>query len=248
MWFPRRDKTRVERRRLPGGGTIECHLADYYETWVWMRLYDREELAILRRLLKPGETFVDAGAHIGVWTVEAGAAVGKAGRVLSIEPNPTTFAKLKQNLSLNPSLTHWESVEAAASASAGTAALTIEELSDCCSLGSSPNGVTVKTTTIDHLLAGSPCHGLKVDVEGHEIHALEGARATLEKYRPWVCVEFNNQINKLPALGDWPVHQLLTQLGYRCWHFRDAMNCQASPNVPNDFTTTGYLNLFYCRE
>jgi FkbM family methyltransferase len=249
MWFPRRDRTRIERRRLPGGGVLVCRIADYYEAWVWMRLYDREELCVLRSLLHSGETFVDAGAHIGVWSLEAGAAVGKTGRVLSLEPNPATFAKLEHNLSLNPGLAQWEPKEVATSSKEGTALLNIEELSECCSIvDSGANGVSVKTASIDQLLAGSICHGLKVDVEGHELFALEGARSTLEKYHPWICVEFNNLIHKLPSLGAWPVHQLLTQLGYRCWHFRDAADRHQHPNVSPDFTTTGYVNLFYCLE
>src|SRR3954469_23239815 len=37
------------------------------------------ELALLRRLLKPGDTFVDAGANVGVYSLAAAAAVGPAG-------------------------------------------------------------------------------------------------------------------------------------------------------------------------
>ena len=246
MWFPRRDTSLVERRRLPGGALIDCYLADYNEAWVWMRLLDAAELRVLHRLLQPGETFVDVGAHIGVWSLVAGSAVGAQGSVIAIEPNPSTFQKLEHNLELNPDLAQWQSCNLAASSRPGTAALHIAEMSECCALGEAAAGsVTVPTSPLDSLLAGVPCHGLKIDVEGHELDVIEGALATLERSRPWLCVEFNNTIHHLPALAEWTVHRRLTELGYRCWLFRDAVQKASRPNVAPEFTIDGFVNLFY---
>lgn len=246
MWFPRRDTTRIERRRLPGGALMDCHLSDYNETWVWMRLLDADELRVLRRLLQRGETFVDVGAHVGVWSLEGGAVVGETGHVYSLEPNPETFARLKHNLELNPRLTQWHANEAAASSKPGTVTFAIAEMSECCSINAeATGGITVKATTIDQVLNGARCHGMKIDVEGHELDAIEGASATLEQHRPWLCVEFNNTIHHLEALAEWPVHQRLTAMGYRCWHFRDAADRPQRPNVAPDYTTKDFVNLFY---
>lgn len=114
IWFRHRDKRRVERRRLPGGAFIDCHLSDYYETWIWMRLLDAAELYVLRQLLRPGESFIDVGAHIGLWSLIAGISVGTGGMVFSLEPNPEVYPKLLHNLDLNRNVTTWVPCQIAA--------------------------------------------------------------------------------------------------------------------------------------
>jgi len=51
--------------------------------------------------LHPGDTFVDVGSHIGLYSLLASAAVGAAGRVVAVDADPQTFARLGQNLRLN---------------------------------------------------------------------------------------------------------------------------------------------------
>jgi hypothetical protein len=58
------------------------------------------ELALLRRLLKPGDTFVDAGANVGVYSLAAAAAVGSTGRVIACEPAPSTMQLLRHSVAL----------------------------------------------------------------------------------------------------------------------------------------------------
>lgn len=65
------------------------------------QLYDRAEIAFLGTVLKPGDVFLDIGANVGFYSLVAGRFVGRAGRVLSIEADPYTYAKLRCNLELN---------------------------------------------------------------------------------------------------------------------------------------------------
>jgi FkbM family methyltransferase len=247
MWYRRRDQTRVERRRLPGGAFIDCHLADHYESWIWMRLHDSRQLHILRTLLRPGETFVDAGAHIGVWSLEAGAAVGRQGTVIAFEPNPFTYAKLLHNLALNENLARWRPFAAGLSAQSGSANLELDILSDCCRIVATPTETTsqVRTVALDAILGGELCQGLKIDVEGHELSVLHGAMTTLHLHHPWLCVEFNNNILQLSQLADWPVHRMLTDMGYHGWLFEDAIEATTKKIVSPEFNTDSYVNLYY---
>lgn len=52
-------------------------------------------------LLRPGETFVDAGAAYGYFTLLAAELVGPTGRVVAIEPHPRLAALLRRSLALN---------------------------------------------------------------------------------------------------------------------------------------------------
>jgi len=55
------------------------------------------------RFVKPqkGNIVIDAGAHVGVYTIEVAKAVGNEGRVIAIEPDPDNFRMLKFHIALN---------------------------------------------------------------------------------------------------------------------------------------------------
>ena len=56
---------------------------------------------VLSKLLVPGATFVDIGAHIGLLTLAGARAVGASGKVLAIEPVPLSFELLQRSLTIN---------------------------------------------------------------------------------------------------------------------------------------------------
>ncbi|NJK44255.1 MAG: FkbM family methyltransferase, partial [Pleurocapsa sp. SU_196_0] len=51
--------------------------------------------------LRPGDVFLDIGAHIGLFTVVMARLVGPEGRVFSFEPTPSTRAVLERTVRLN---------------------------------------------------------------------------------------------------------------------------------------------------
>jgi FkbM family methyltransferase len=65
------------------------------------QLYEAAELQYVRSHLSPGDIFVDIGSHIGLYSLLASAAVGATGRVVAVDADPDTFARLGQNLRLN---------------------------------------------------------------------------------------------------------------------------------------------------
>ena len=62
-------------------------------------LYERFETDFVRRTLKPGQTFVDVGAHIGYYAALAAELVGPAGAVHAFEPCPE-LVKLRRHVNL----------------------------------------------------------------------------------------------------------------------------------------------------
>jgi len=65
------------------------------------RLPEVEERAVLLDGLHDGDVFVDVGANIGTYTLDAARRVGPRGRVIAIEPNPSTLERLAFHIAAN---------------------------------------------------------------------------------------------------------------------------------------------------
>lgn len=200
--------------------------------------YAEDEIAAIRRFLKPGDTAVDAGANIGAHAVAMGQMVGPKGRVHAAEPLRRNFMILCTNICLN-GLDNVRVHQAAFAAKPG--AMTIEEvdftkpgnfggvslagLSDA-KIGRTGASDAVACMTVDGLKLAS-CRLIKIDVEGMEPDVLDGAAATIKRFKPVLYLE-NDRRKNSPAL----LARLLG-LGYRCyWHMAilfNAANYFANP-------------------
>ncbi len=70
--------------------------------WIFMHgPWEPCETKLMIRLLRPGATFIDVGAHIGYYSLLAASIVGCKGRVFSFEPSPNNFRLLKGNVRMN---------------------------------------------------------------------------------------------------------------------------------------------------
>src|SRR6185295_7687850 len=63
-------------------------------------------IGALHGFLQPGDIAIDIGAHTGDSTLPMALAVGPAGTVFALGPNPYVFKVLEKNAGLNPSATH----------------------------------------------------------------------------------------------------------------------------------------------
>ena len=234
--------------RLPGGARLAVDMAVEYERSVWLQREEWSDLRWLQGKLRQGDGFVDVGANLGIWSLVA-ATVGEAGKVVSLEPNPTTFQRLRENVDRNGLGDTVELWQAAASRQEGTAAFTCEAQHNISALtptgGDLVGAIQVRTACLDDLLDGRSIAGIKFDAEGHEIAALEGAVRTIERCRPWLVVEFNTHLLPSNRLGEWSVYRLLASLDYVAYTF-------TGPNkevaVPPTLTSQGYCNILFQRN
>jgi hypothetical protein len=63
--------------------------------------WEPEVLGILKTVLIEGSVFVDVGAHVGYYSLQAAKVVGPSGSIIGVEPNPPIAAKLRHNVKLN---------------------------------------------------------------------------------------------------------------------------------------------------
>ncbi|HEY1795832.1 MAG TPA: FkbM family methyltransferase [Stellaceae bacterium] len=134
--------------------------------------------AMIGRILQPGDTAIDAGAHIGLMTLLMSRAVGPQGKVIAIEPAPVPLAYLKLMLQIQ-GLTDIVDVHSVAlSNGIGEAELHIGTTAGISSLLPLPNSVEtvrVQTSTLNRLVArGRKVALVKMDIEGMEPQAVAG--------------------------------------------------------------------------
>lgn len=124
--------------------------------------------------IKSGDYVVDAGAAYGDFTIYASLLAGQQGKVISIEPNPYSFAILKMNVEANRLQNTVTLVNKAVSDHVGKARLTGSGYGAHLS---NAEGMEIETTTLDRLLQDlnlTRIDVVKMDIEGQEVAALKG--------------------------------------------------------------------------
>jgi FkbM family methyltransferase len=69
---------------------------------ILFRVYEAEELRLMKKFLRHGQTIVDVGANVGHLTRFFARATGSGGKVYAFEPNPLVFSLLKRNMARFP--------------------------------------------------------------------------------------------------------------------------------------------------
>ncbi|MGI8901496.1 MAG: FkbM family methyltransferase [Nocardioides sp.] len=166
----------------PGGARLQCDLRDHLSRVIYYRGW--MDLALetwMKRWLRPGDVYVDVGAHIGYLSALAADAVTRTGRVVAFEPSPDTYAKLRA--AFDPGrFPHVEVVSAAVASAEGEATFFTADgdwahQSYRNSLHPGPglrDRTTVPTASLDGHFPHERLRLLKIDVEGGELGVLAG--------------------------------------------------------------------------
>ena len=177
--------------------------------------YEPDVTECMRCILRPGMSFCDVGANLGVFTLFASKLVGPSGRVVAFEPVPENAEVLRTNLALNE-CKNVLVLEKAVSEQRGTATLHLSSQCGCHSLVSQPPGATARTISVETIplqdvneLADIDL--LKIDVEGAELTALR----SLGTHRPkHIILEYNAERTRAAGANGAQFVQSLRDLGY----------------------------------
>ncbi len=85
----------------PSGQRFRMRLRWQAHTSYVLGLYEMDLIGVLQQHLRPGDTCMDLGAHVGYLTMLMARGVGPQGRVISFEPVPETCNALRENVRLN---------------------------------------------------------------------------------------------------------------------------------------------------
>lgn len=140
---------------------------------------------LIEKLLKPYSIFIDVGAHIGLHTIAAASAMQGKGSIFAFEPCVLNKQLLEKNIRINGYADVVRIYPQAAFNKNGNHTLFLGRVSGHHSLFNMPDAVSstqVSTVTIDSVVDSALAVDLiKIDVEGAELQALEGARATIQR-------------------------------------------------------------------
>lgn len=173
-----------------------------------------EDYEFLSSFLKEGDVYVDVGANIGVTVIPAGKSVGETGKVIAFEPHPTTCSYLKENIELNR-LNNVQINNCAVGNQIGYIYFTSQFTDEKNQISNTPeNSIKVPIVRLDDFLQGwDHIDLLKLDIEGYEKHAIEGAGEVLKRVN---CVYFELSEENLSAFGFKPsdILVLIEQSGF----------------------------------
>ena len=158
--------------------------------------YEPAVTAALERLVGPGDQVLDVGANLGYFTLLAASLVGPGGHVVAVEPNELNVKLLESSRRRNG----FENITVAQVAATNV----IETLflhatvgnGSVTALGDADSIFDTKTVPgipLDVLLARrtQPIKLIKIDVEGFEYMALQGAVELLRQDKPHIVFEFS---------------------------------------------------------
>ena len=145
--------------------------------------HDQNTLPILKPFIKPGDWVIDGGAFIGDHTIAYLDWVGPEGKVFAFEPSLQAFTCLTANCPkavrrcCGLSDVNHKAKQVSDAANVGASYLVKDESGDDC--------ITIDSLNLERL------DFIKLDIEGWEYRALNGAYETIFKHRPVMCLEIN---------------------------------------------------------
>ena len=185
--------------------------------------FEAEEQAFFWLYLRPGDQIIDGGAHVGLYALLALMACERDARILAIEANPATADLLRANLA-DHGADQVEVVQAAIWREEGSVPFAPGDPARAAFARVAFDGrgeLSVPSTTLDRLtdrLGERDVALVKVDVEGAEPEALEGAQRAARRC-PVLLVEFTepNLARRGRTSGDLALQ--LRGLGYQLMRF-----------------------------
>lgn len=214
------------------------------------------ELFLLSYFLNRDESFIDVGANKGLYVFQA-STIAESERIFAFEPNPNLASRLRSVFKK----VHVS--EIALSSENGNAILSVpftnsdpdDSLAKVTEKEINGNAFNfpVQLNTLDNValeLKMSKVGLIKIDVEGNELKVLEGASATLVKFRPHLLVEIEERHHQLPLHS--LINEVCSHFNYIAYYFSSSQNkiCTYHAESFNDqkiedFGTYQYINNFF---
>ncbi|ADM10300.1 hypothetical protein PB2503_11264 [Parvularcula bermudensis HTCC2503] len=232
MLSPKRLATKILDRtklnmwaKLHHGPHLRVDMSNTVGRSIYLRhRYEPSIEQVVREMLTLGDTFLDIGANVGYFSAVAAGCVGPTGRVIAVEPNIALCKNIRDSISRNG----WSNIEVlpmGVGANASFDVLRVQPSSGVSYVGTveeaEDQAISVElivVETIDSILAklalDRPPKLIKIDVEGRERDALQGATALLGQRSTSFIVEHAARNQARFGVGEHEVAEIFRQFGY----------------------------------
>jgi FkbM family methyltransferase len=176
----------------------------------WLGSYELGKRALFVKTIPPGGVVYDLGANVGYYTLLSAVLAGPRGRVFAFEPLPRNLEFLRRHLSLNR-IDNATVIEAAVTDRGGTVRFEEDASTSKGRIGAQ-GSLEVRSVALDELVARERMPRpdlLKIDIEGGEFLALQGARRILTESHPVIFLSTHSGKVHKECLA------FLESLGYR---------------------------------
>jgi len=191
----------------------------------------------VRELVKPGMVVIDAGAHVGYFTLIMAKYVGKSGLVYAFEPEPNNFRLLTKNVSLNK-YQNIKLLQLAVTDANGKGTLYVSTISQgshslaCSNIKRAR--VRVKLVSLDSFFSNHKGFDfIKVDVEGAEYGVLRSMHDIVRK-NPNILMIYEFGQHLLQGFGVKPIEllNLLTNYGFKIYNINEKTQRVGPVSIP----------------
>lgn len=202
-----------------------------YEPYIFKFLVDND-------INLSGKTVVEAGSNNGNFTVDFSILVGNTGKVIAFEPQRIVYYQLCGNIFLN-GLTNVWCHNIALGDTRNISRIEYPNYHSnvgvnfgdvCVTSDIEQSYETVQVKRLDEY-DFNELSVIKADVQGYELFVLRGALATIEKHRPYVFIEIEDEKLAMHGFKKSDIEDMFKALNYSLYHFQDGMTY---------ITTTGY--------
>jgi FkbM family methyltransferase len=201
---------------------------------IYCGLIEFEDMGFLLHFLRPEDTFIDIGANVGAYTILASGEIGA--RTITIEPVPSTFQVLCDNILLNRLEDKVEALNIGLGKEKGIIKFTSSlDTINHVATEEDIDSIEVELDTLDNIVHTIPSL-IKMDVEGFETEVVNGAAKTLQNRQlKAIIIELNGSGNRY-GYDENLIHQKLLSLAFLPYHynpFTRELKERISPNVHN---------------
>lgn len=197
-WIYRKHTVAIE---LIDGVLIHAENSDPCRCYPWTGELSLNVAALIRSLLKKGQTFIDVGAFVGQHTMRAAALVGNSGKVVAFEPDPRSNIKLRENIS-HTSLQHQIEIRNQAvgdTDKVSTFFLTPELSLSSLTISDSAKihqEISVEVLSLRSVVQDYSPNLVKIDIEGNDAQAIQSLRGIPKSKIPTIIAEKNNGVKE----------------------------------------------------
>lgn len=201
---------------LPEDSEADCIAADMRRG----RVFEAEVVEVARRYIRQGTTVLDVGSNFGQMALLFSQAVGPEGQVLAFEADDFVFATLQRNLEVNRAHNVRSFLAAVYHTSGRVARFPVQDFKCSSAYGShglnptATAGREVMTLSIDDLAIHTPISFMKVDVQGSDLFALQGAARTIHHHRMPIIFKYQEQFQEKVGTQFQDYLDFLRETGY----------------------------------